>query len=403
MLLATAVATAEDPARLFPAETKIFIAWDGVFKDWPGVVDRIVEKYPEFVADAFDEDVLAALRLAEDVIRHPGAVGLTRLDMEGDFAVAAFVQPKDAADEKRMLADLEHVLQSSDWEMQDCRLSGHAMRQGVQEGITINWGAVNGHVLFAVGANGLDNVVALIDGSGGASLADDNSYKDAIRRLPPTSDGGVVIYANAQKMMDIIRGGMESVGADAEFVEAILGATGLSSVQYKIIRSSGGWNNWRFDVFARINGPYNGILRAFDQKPLTKEDISLIPEDAYMAYVGNFDLAALWEETLNVISEVEPGMLPTVEGGIEAATPFLGFSIPNDLFPAIGDTWAIYNAPETGGPLGFVMVVDARDPQKLLAAAQRINELIDLGVSNVGARLIKKEMKHNGTTIHYMA
>lgn len=405
LAFSTLGADAADPARLFPKDTRVFVAWDGMFAKWPPVVDRVVEKYPEFVADELDEEALSALRLLESLLRRPGAVGLTRLTMEGDFAVAGLITARDNDDEKRILADLQRVLESGARDGAEAHtVTGHALHRGRIEGQWVTWGAVKGHVLVGIGENALDPVIAHIEGGAGGSLAESADYQDACKHVRPFAEGGgLVMFANAHEMVELARSGMTNVGADPEFVEGILGATGLSAFRYKIVRCSGDYSDFRCEVFVRVVGEYNGVLKLFDQKPLTKPDLELVPEDAYLAYVGNLDLRAIWDETLLAVGEIEPGALPQIEGGAEAATPFLGFSIPNDLLTALGDTWVMYNAPQTGGPLGLVLIVDARDPQKLHAAAQRVNELVDLGVTSFGARLVKKEVKHNGVTVHYMA
>ena len=87
----------------------------------------------------------------------------------------------------------------------------------------------------------------------------------------------------------------------------------------------------------------------------------------------------------------------------------IGLDVEKDLLAPLGDEWAYYSDPTTGGKgfLGFTLVNRLRDPKKAEASFVRLQEVINAIVQQQLAgekvTIAFKETKVDGLTIRYLA
>jgi prepilin-type processing-associated H-X9-DG protein len=91
-----------------------------------------------------------------------------------------------------------------------------------------------------------------------------------------------------------------------------------------------------------------------------------------------------------------------VEGTLAMAGSFLGFSLTDEVLPAFGDTWAVFDAPDHGGILltGTTIVIEARDADAIGAALARVVELLKPMLAQEDVNLSLRQSDINGRTIN---
>src|SRR5262249_30696591 len=134
-----------------------------------------------------------------------------------------------------------------------------------------------------------------------------------------------------------------------------------------------------------------------------------IPATATCAMAGHFDFAKLVTEARTAAGKIEPQAQAMMDKGLGGAQMMLGVNLQKDFFESLGDQWAAYVDPTTGGrgPLGVTVVNRLAKP----AEAQRCFAKLELAAYN----LINGQLQHEGiqigfetvkigaSTIHYVA
>ena len=268
------------------------------------------------------------------------------------------------------------------------------------------WGVHKGCFIFTLGQTAAEKVIATMNGdsqnlAGVPELVFDRQKVDA------QVDGKYwCVYADHRRIVERAREIVTQLSGEfPPMADALLTELGITSVRSKYVH----WNERdgysRTSGFGHIDGPMRGLLSLWDQQPLTDDDLKVVPADAYWAEVGNLDLSGVWEETLRVVEAASPDALPAVEGSLAMVSGMLGFSITNELLPALGDTWAVFDAPDHGGILGTgtVLVVEVNDADALHGMLSRIVGLLSpMLAANTDVRLAMKQSDFGDRTIHYV-
>ena len=418
-LTSAAAADGVDIAACMPAETAFYLGWtpsEAVNAEL-GQVKQVVDALMRLPADDLSPGNMERIRILTDLAlalpTRSGGLGLIDISVgeAGPVAHIALVLSGNG-DGTSLLQQCETVAQQMEMPILDTTLdhggAAVALRAIPLGSMNVAWLAYKEYVIIALDdtdASRLDNVLSCIDGDAD-NLTDSAEFQFDRKKLGVEPRGAYFcLYADPQR---IITKGKELVellgGPLPPIVDAALEQLGIASIRSKYIHFDSDDGVLRLRAFAHIDGPMRGLMKLWDQKPLTEDDLKIIPQDAYWAEVANLDLAGLWEETRKVIGELSPDTLPAVEGAVAMSAQFTGFSITDDFLPALGDTWAFFDAPDHGGILmsGTVMAVEVQAPEAvndmMTALVHRLAPL----VMQAGATLRIKENERNGHTIHYV-
>jgi len=180
-----------------------------------------------------------------------------------------------------------------------------------------------------------------------------------------------------------------------------LGVDGLRAVYLRTDRTADGPVS---RLLLRTAGPRTGLLKIWDQQPLSEDDLRLVPQDASWAVVSNWDLAASWQEARRVVEALDPNAAAQLDGLLAMASATVGFSPTDDLLPALGDTWIVYDAPDHGGVLltGAVLVAEVRQPEALRGTFGRLLNFVRPLLAAGGLTLSSRQATYRGHTIHYL-
>jgi prepilin-type processing-associated H-X9-DG protein len=413
-----AVAGASDLARFMPGETAMYLGWSQCAK--PGSAElQWQQELSAAMSDMLagqgrrEDPATVIVRWAGDVlpILQTGSVGIGVFDVTigdrgFDVQAAALVESPDADRMDTLMRRLMELLDLAD-ELEPTTVGDVAM-QAVpipETPLRLLWGVHNKVFILALGDAAADKVVAALTG-GGPKLADADELKFARRKVAAQLDGQhLCFYVDVQRV--VTRGkaiAQELLGELPPMVDPVLTELGVTSVRSKYVHFERVDNRSRLVGFAHTDGPPRGLMKLFDQKPLTDDDLKIIPKDAYWASVYNLDLAGVWTEVLRIIDALAPDQRPAVDGALAMTTPILGFSIVDELLPAFGDTWAVFDAPDHGGLLltGTVLTAEAKDPAALQRILERLVQVVTPLAAQGDVKLALKKLTRGEHEIHYV-
>jgi prepilin-type processing-associated H-X9-DG protein len=409
---------AEDMATVLPAETAVYIGW--ARQVTPGDPKMRLE---EQIADAALRLVQAKAENAEDAALaqalmrgitglQKGSVGIGLFDVrvvdQQPDVQAALVAALDA-DPPALLAVVRQLVargcDEKDIVKRTVRGQPFEVAPLGDAPLKLAWGQYKDYGVVALGEPALDKVLDAIDHSV-VTLAETAELQFLRKQLDADVTGKhVAVYANVERIIGrAVELARELSGGLPAQVEPLLQETGLRSLRGKYVQLDELGGTPRLRAFAHVNGPAKGILKAFDQPPLTDADLQIVPQNAYWAQVGNLDLAGLWNEARRIVEAVAPDQMPSLDGALAMVTGVTGFSIQDELLPALGDTWAVFDAPAHGGLLltGTVLCVEVKDEARLQRILGRLIEMATPLARQKEITLLHETTTHAGHEIHYV-
>lgn len=385
-----------DPAAWLPADTLLYVGWNGgadeaLLDELETYAGRLVEN-PLFEVDA--EDQLAVKRIVDSaatLLQHPMAVGVIQVDAREagpEVIVAAVSAVED--DSGRVSRAVRTMLETA---------SGTTAERTTHEGVNYQsvlleaddnvralWTVTGGKLVVVGGVGKLEAAATALVTGPTETLAASEGFAQCEQKLGFAGRGHFTIYAPVQAILSRVRSiaeGMEQPLTPE--VEQVLEESGLNALQAfaaRLSRADEAHAPLQSSAFMPVDGEYKGLLKFWDQAPLTEADLAQVPADAWWATVANLDLHALYEETLRVLGVLSPEVEQQVTGAIAATRQVLGFSITDDLLPALGDTWVLFDGPTQGSFLftNAVLTVDVREKQTLRDIGVRLLQLGNAGL-----------------------
>lgn len=409
-----------DMAQYMPKETALYVQWaeykppdSPEMKMARGMLEAITELVTsQGEMSAAEADFFRSFKeLASEMHGGSGGLGLFDVIMAPDGPDIQLAAVGDAGEVTAKLAGvlrqaLEMALDPG--EIQEREIDGVSMHYAelTEPPLEIVWGMHKGCLVAALGETAAAKVIACMNGQA-PTLTDAEEFKLQRGKLDAKLTRNCLgIYVDVQRVVTRAKEVVAELGVELPpNTEPLLDELGISGLRSKYFYYAYHDDEGvRTAAFAHVEGELRGLLSLWKQAPLIEEDLRIIPQNAYWAEVGNMDLAALWEETLRVIEAVSPDTLPMVQGSMAMTAGMLGFSITDELLPALGDTWALFDAPSHGGLLatGTVLVAEVRDQETLQGALARVMQMATALAAQGEVTLAQGQAEHNGHTIHYM-
>ncbi|HSH03452.1 MAG TPA: DUF3352 domain-containing protein [Anaerolineae bacterium] len=243
--------------------------------------------------------------------------------------------------------------------------NGDSYQTGSLNDSTWSIGVTNDLFLFGVGKS--DILPQAFDAQKGGSLLDTASYQQVLGQLP--ADRTMTFYMGGSKLQEMyaemladadLPPTMDPAKMGVEAVQAFGGSFGMSAAGLQI-DSIGTYDDSKFTA---------------EQKALMEasagvgESVAIMP-DSTVAYIANAGFSAMWPTIKSMVADL--GTEEEFNESMTMATDLLGFSIEDDLIPALGNEMVIgVTKDETGflsemaqAPLGLVFVHSVADGAKM--------------------------------------
>lgn len=187
---------------------------------------------------------------------------------------------------------------------------------------------------------------------------------------------GAYCWCDVKRGLDVAG---SQFGLQGAVVKTMAAMTGLD--QMEAFACSAGLKDGQIvnRTFLDQGGQKDRVWSLFGGAGLKGKDFETVPLNATMVLGLSIDSAQVLHELRNLMKNLQALNVTGGKGGdplteIEAK---LGFSLEKDLFPALGQSWTVYDAPETGGLLGTGLVaqVEIRDPQR---ARRMLNQVVQI-------------------------
>ncbi|MBN2445473.1 MAG: hypothetical protein JXO22_02015, partial [Phycisphaerae bacterium] len=276
-------------------------------------------------------------------------------------------------------------------------------RAVLDEQVYFLWATRDDKFFLVIGAEEPQAELLAMLGGTGEKLAASERFKACRKKAGIAPKPLMCLYADVRSLVADFRTVFEAIeGELPPMVDGVLRECGVSATEALYGEIGDGELGIAAKLFIKIDGQRTGLLKFWDHEPLKQQDLMLIPQDAFWAAAFNLDWNMMCGETFRVLDELEPDAAMAVTGGLGMVQSIVGFSITDDLLPALGDTWILYDAPDHGGFLitGMAAIVDVRKADALQNIFSRLVELGSPALAEANAELSIMDVKHNGHTIH---
>lgn len=385
---------------------------------WSRLIDDQTAKYlraiPAFarLADADEEDIAlieTVLRMAVLLGEARGEITIAGVkftpgDMTPEIEFRARVHLRDRLPEMNEL--LQQLIEEKGAEtVQTLQIEGLEFTY-LEDFPNFIWRLESGHLLAASSAEQAKKAIRV--GVENAALTPDLTKNlERVRAKvsrEPSSPWYFEAYLDVASILANVRALLargNQLPPNFDQILTSLGLDGLRSLAV-ICDESDGTSATR--TLIETDGSGKGILRLWDQRPLERADLELLPPNASFCTAFNLDLGRLWTETRRVIEILDENAAMQLDGMINISAAMLGFNLVEQVLPALGDTWIIYDAPQNGGwyVTGWVLIVESAQPDVLGNAATRTLQLIQPLLMQAGYELATGRTEYEGHPIHYL-
>jgi prepilin-type processing-associated H-X9-DG protein len=393
-----------------PADAVIYVGWDRVLDDSSRLTAAVQAVLHSPLIQSNTDGGLPVARAIAELVR----LGLTN---RGGLCVVA--GPK-GFDEPPMVALVLRGAPAADYSASMTAILNAAgvadeIRRASAGGTDFNrietdggppllWTTVGDAFVMAFGEPAAAMIAGQLVG-GKPSLADGAEYKLTTQKVRTASDAwGLFGYADMGRFIRMAMDEAKSDPGDGAAIEKLFAGLGLESLRGLAASFGPCEYGSQLSLFWHADTSGRSMARFWKQEPLRDDDLALVPAECYYASVSNFDLSGLWSGLREALDESNEETVAMVDGALAAAAQFLGFSIPDQLLPALGDTWACYDSPQHGGILftGTVVIAEARDAEALHGMLVRSVEIARPLAAQANVDVQIKQMQRDGRTIHYV-
>jgi hypothetical protein len=259
----------------------------------------------------------------------------------------------------------------------------------------VQWGIWNGYLIVGVGQGEAAAARERLAGEG-----DPSAWQVKLRREMGIERLATVGYLNVAKLVELFgpllgdhRDVLAKLGLDN--VESISSASGLDQAACVS----------RLQI--AIDGPPQGVFALLPHKPLSRDDLAAVPNDALLTVAVRLDVAETLDQITNLVANFQPNARAQFEEALWKAETELGVNLRTDLLKTLGDVWLLYvpKSEVLTSWLGATAVVKVQDRARLKKTIDRLTERAQMELSRGGRRggAMIRELRVAGQTIHFLS
>jgi len=316
------------------------------------------------------EMIDGAIRVLDALWSRPAALGVI------DFEVGPAGPRIDAAlvchvgkDAEKLADDINTLIRMMGAPAQPIEFAGKTLTipDPNEEMVRPMFGAVGEYFVIVHGERSAE-VIQRIE-TGGPSLTENDSLMACRRRIAgDEKTRSMAMFINMDRLSAKLKAlALDMAGperANVEKVCAVLQSLGLENL------SGIAWeSHYRKDgcydaLYFHTPGGGRGLLSP-GARAITEDDLKLIPKNARWASAANVNLADALRALLTHAKSIDPQVAQQVDGVESVVTGVVGVP-PVEFLELFGDTFVIYDTPNSGGIwfTGAVAIIESSDADK---------------------------------------
>lgn len=376
------------PLQQLPANTIGFVTWDkpverDELKQLKAWVSNLLDTFSE------NEEARADVKPVEgffELLRYwldaEGAIGLVELaTADGGRELYGVAKVRLGPQAAVATQVLERLFEDAEIEIQRVTIGGQGyQRASLEDGPNYVFATQDGLMTMVIGGENIDGMVSALQ-SIDLSIADSTLFKASQKKVADPKTPVFTFFIELQRLFSTIQVMIEDEADDEvlDTLDLFMDESGLGAMQsiYLTLEAFDLTSSMR--IYIATEGEREGLLRLWDHEPLKPEDIALIPEDARYGMAAQFDAKMFYDELMHLVRELSPEAAAGIGSAMGAIQGMTNISLPDDLLPALGDTWVLYDSPQAGGFIftGLTLAIDVRDQKALREMTARIVEVIN--------------------------
>lgn len=210
-------------------------------------------------------------------------------------------------------------------------------------------------------------------------------------REKTASDAVVTLYLDNEKLLDFVDLSINASGGDdaKTYWPKVRQALRLDAVKRMAWTSGFDGAEWSDVLWVDAPGPREGLLAALEGSPISEDSLRVVPKDATLMNVTQFDFGAFVNEIRRAVNEIDPQVAEQFEKGMSAISLMAGANVEAELIQQLGSQWTTYASPSVGGrsSLGMVLLNQPKDS----ARVEKTLGLIEIAINNTIAGQLQKQ------------
>lgn len=419
VLAAPSFCRAEVPERLLPADSQIYIRFDGmaehqgdfdktamgkILKGDTGTLfanlskmmrENVVpslESTLDLEPDKLDKlkkDVAEGFKFLDGVQQHGFVLGVEAKSIVPADIQATFVFPKAGKDPKPFLALVHIATEFGKIKVKEVKIGERTVSQIAAGPVNIAWWIEGEDLAVAVGTLGPDEVLKRI--------AEKNLTGNALyKRVREFKEFKTIAcgYADLERILKF-------VGALDKKAAKMIDDLGFGTLKSAVFWSGFDGPAQRSVTEIDMPGARKGVLGLLSKKTLKLGDLPPMPTDLDQFSAGHIEWTQMYDSlakiTEIILSVTSPGDVEKVAELLKNADDAVGLKIRDDLLACLDTLSVQYSAP-SDGPLGsgVVGIIKVKDAKKLEKSLETVFKAI---AKVTGADMDLKKRSYRGVTV----
>jgi len=272
--------------------------------------------------------------------------------------------------------------------------------------------------IVSLSTNSMKGMIDRMLGKEGRSLAGLSEYARVAKNMHFADPAVSKFYMNFDHIFSLAKSGISialQMNGKMDFVPKVEKAFEISGLEcFKALYTSslsrdGLASSW---TYVAVDGPQKGLLALSPNKPISRDKLKMIPKDAVSFNITQFNLAPLYDLTMECINIFDESVYGEVQQAIKGVEAMLGgeageLSFRDDLLAPLGPEFVGYNmesqgmAMMMGGMPPIFWFVEVQNIDRFLQKLElTINGLTGIN-PEIGSFLALKNLEYEGRKIYY--
>lgn len=347
----------------------------------------------ESAADAVQLET--AIMLARQLLRGPAMMFVNDFSMDnGVPEVDAGLVLKLADDDDQLIEQIQRTLRLMlPGEPVYEEIAGHRFEllRFPAPAPTVRWGLVDDYLIVAVGDGVVEGILERAETPA-------PPWYLAAKQESSVNQLASIGFLDLEKLQSII-----AIDRAPPALLQLLRQAGLDNL--KTVTTVTGLDDQGLLSVSRLSseGPLHGLVGLVGDKPLTASDLSMIPEDATVAFAASLDMAAFVDQWHQLLVDFDPRAASYLDAGLALAKAEFGVDLREDLLSSLGSSWRLYTSPSHGNWLtGWTVSIAVEDADKLREVNLQLAKLFGQSTSQSNRSAELRRLAFGGKEVFYL-